>query len=212
MEYKVEIIRAKRKSLGILVSYDNKIVVRCPRNVSVQQCMRFIDGKKNWLDRVVAKNNAVLKQNADITDYTHIYVGGEKLPLVISDKNAITSAAVYLKSLKHIRQTYIKHFSESFIAEARNISESIKMPANGFFIKAYRARWGCCDSKKNITFNYLLFMLPRELQRYVIIHELCHTVYFNHSQTFWRMVASYVPDYAKLKKQLKKFDFMTKLY
>lgn len=212
MEYNVELIRTSRRSLSISVSYDNRIVVRCPRSISLEKCQQYFDSKKTWLDKIVRENNAVMRENSDILEFNKIYVNGVKLPLIVSDKNKITDDAVYVKDIKYIRRTFIKRFSEEFENKARQISQKINLPAAGYSFKTYRGRWGCCDSKKNIVFNYMLFMLPPELQVYVIVHELCHTVYFNHSTAFWNLVARFIPDYREMKKQLKKFDFITKLY
>lgn len=79
-------------------------------------------------------------------------------------------------------------------------------------VKSYKGRWGCCDSKNNIIFNYKLFMLPRCIQDYVIIHELCHTLCHNHSPAFWKLVSEFLPDYKAVRAELRNFDFLTALY
>ena len=35
-----------------------------------------------------------------------------------------------------------------------------------------------------------------------MIHELCHARHMNHSRRFWRLVASFEPDYRRLDKDL----------
>ncbi|MDE6104777.1 MAG: M48 family metallopeptidase, partial [Clostridia bacterium] len=47
---------------------------------------------------------------------------------------------------------------------------------------------------------------------YVIVHELIHTICFNHSPAFWKLVAEYEPDYKNLRKALKNYDFLIGLY
>jgi len=56
---------------------------------------------------------------------------------------------------------------------------------NRVFIRNQRTRWGSCSQKNNISLNMKLVRLPGELMDYVILHELTHTRYKNHSNDFW---------------------------
>lgn len=51
-------------------------------------------------------------------------------------------------------------------------------------IRATRSKWGCCTSQNNLSLSLFLVTLPEELQDFVILHELCHTVHHNHSAAF----------------------------
>lgn len=55
-------------------------------------------------------------------------------------------------------------------------------------IRAARSKWGCCTSQGNLSLSLFLMLLPRHLQDYVIVHELCHTVHHNHSPQFHALV------------------------
>lgn len=72
-------------------------------------------------------------------------------------------------------------------------------------IRDQRSRWGSCSKKGNLNFNYRLIHLPPELCDYVIVHELCHLIEFNHSEKFWDQVAKTFPNYRELRMRLKKF-------
>jgi predicted metal-dependent hydrolase len=47
-------------------------------------------------------------------------------------------------------------------------------------------------------------MAPLEVVDYVVVHELAHTVFHNHSRRFWKKVESIMPDYKERKKWLRK--------
>ncbi|MBU0646174.1 M48 family metallopeptidase [Patescibacteria group bacterium] len=75
----------------------------------------------------------------------------------------------------------------------------------GLKVRAYKSRWGSCDVKHRLCFNYKLSLLPAELSEYIVIHELCHTRHLNHSKNFWSAVEVYCPDYRSRRKELKKY-------
>lgn len=74
---------------------------------------------------------------------------------------------------------------------------------NSINIKNQKTRWGSCSKKKNLNFNYKIIYLNEKRLNYLIVHELCHLAEFNHSTKFWQLISQTIPDYAKIKKELK---------
>lgn len=70
-------------------------------------------------------------------------------------------------------------------------------------IRDIKYAWGSCSANKNITISYKLIRYSRQAIRYVILHELCHIKYMNHSKDFWNLVATYMPNYKEVKKEYK---------
>jgi len=70
-------------------------------------------------------------------------------------------------------------------------------------IRDQKSRWGSCSAKRNLNFNWKLIMAPPQVLDYVVIHELCHLIEFNHSRRFWQLVEKQMPEYEVWKKWLR---------
>lgn len=71
-------------------------------------------------------------------------------------------------------------------------------------IRCQKTRWGSCSRKGNLSFNYRIIFLSEKLSDYVVVHELCHLLEFNHSSKFWELVAKTIPDYKEIRKKVRR--------
>jgi len=69
-------------------------------------------------------------------------------------------------------------------------------------VRAQRSVWGSYSSSGTLSLNYKLIFLRPDLVDYVLLHELAHTRYLNHSPAFWRLVESLHPNARALDKEL----------
>jgi predicted metal-dependent hydrolase len=67
-------------------------------------------------------------------------------------------------------------------------------------IRLQKTRWGSCSASGTISLNAAVLLRPAAEMRYVIIHELCHLKHMNHSQRYWQLVESFVPDYRSIER------------
>jgi len=107
------------------------------------------------------------------------------------------------------KEDYFKHRNEArVLAEERvgYFNTIYGFDFNGINIKNQKTRWGSCSRKKNLNFNYKIFLLPEVQRDYVIVHELCHLKEFNHSLKFWSLVRSALPNYLNIRKDLRKHE------
>ena len=70
-------------------------------------------------------------------------------------------------------------------------------------VKTYRARWGSCNNRGHVQFNWKLMMAPSAVVDSVVVHELCHLLHMHHGPEFWALVKRVLPHYEDAKKWLK---------
>ena len=74
---------------------------------------------------------------------------------------------------------------------------------NRLTIKNNISNWGSCSIRGNINLNLRVVDLPKELQDYVMLHELCHLRYMNHGREFHALLESLCPHHRAMEKELR---------
>lgn len=69
-------------------------------------------------------------------------------------------------------------------------------------VRGQRTVWGSYSSSGTLSLNYKLLFLPEEIVRYVLLHELAHTRYLDHSARFWRFLSTLEPSAKRLDRAL----------
>ena len=92
------------------------------------------------------------------------------------------------------------------ISELRMLSEQLQLSFKKVVIRGQQTLWGSCSVDKAINLNYKLLFLPPHLAKHVMIHELCHTIYLNHSAKFWRLVAKFDENWKEHTRELRRAD------
>jgi predicted metal-dependent hydrolase len=76
---------------------------------------------------------------------------------------------------------------------------------SGLTIRGQRTRWASCSSKGGMSFNWRLLLAPEPVLDYVVEHEVCHLEVMDHSQRFWRLLESRVPDWREHARWLRRY-------
>ena len=66
---------------------------------------------------------------------------------------------------------------------------------NRVAIKHNATNWGSCSAKSNINLNLNIVRLPKVLQDYVLLHELCHLKHQDHGHAFHLLLEHVLTDH-----------------
>ena len=101
---------------------------------------------------------------------------------------------------REAKRIFLEHLDDCYAKFSRRI------PYPSLKLRKMKTRWGVCNTKlKCVTLNTELVKYDLRYLDYVIFHELSHLLYPNHQASFWNLVEEQVPNYKKLRKEMKDF-------
>jgi len=215
--------RAKRMRIQI-ESDTPKLVLVAPRYALDFQIKSFLKRQEDWIEKgwIKVLKKAALRPKHKYEDGDTYFYFGEALvlklipslswkPKVRVNKNqleisihkAISKIEGKKAIKKAIQEFYKAKASEVIHDRLEFFNEYYGLKFNRVSFRNQKTRWGSCSSQKNLNFNWRLIMAPIEIIDYVVVHELCHLKYMNHSAAFWKTVSETIPNYKERKKWLK---------
>jgi predicted metal-dependent hydrolase len=72
-------------------------------------------------------------------------------------------------------------------------------------IGGQRTLWGSCSPRGTLSFNWRLVLAPPDVVDYVVVHELCHLLVPNHSQSFWSLLERHRPGWREQRAWLREY-------
>ena len=210
-----QIIRSKRKTLSLQVNKDADLVIRAPLNLPENKIQKFITEKSNWITKKKQEIRSQISQKYKFEELEMFLYLGNSYPLkiILSKKSLSFNGKTFELSTNCIepqtafKNWYKQKFKEIIMPRIDYFANQHNIKFNNVRFKAQKTLWGSCSSDNNLNFNYLLMMAPISVIDYVIVHELSHTIHKNHSNNFWGLVESILPEYKKAKKWLKENNF-----
>lgn len=87
-------------------------------------------------------------------------------------------------------------------------AEKVGVQPGAVLIRDQKKRWGSCDAKGNLRFNWRVVQLPMRLVDYVVAHELVHLMHPDHGRAFWALLGRVMPDHELRRTMLVRFGGM----
>jgi predicted metal-dependent hydrolase len=89
-----------------------------------------------------------------------------------------------------------------------DLSARAGLAAPRLIVSSATARWGSCNTRREVRLAWRLVKAPPELVDYVVCHELAHLRHMDHSAAFWAEVARQCPDFKALRERLFATDHL----
>ncbi len=216
----VQVLRKKVKNLNLRV-YPNekKIRVSVPKRIPKNEIVQFIQKKYPWIKEKLSKpRNKPSQKPLKYTsgekhsiwgrDYTLQIIERSKPPHVFLCEDDTVVLQVRPGSTLEKKKSVLK---EWYRAELKNkipdLIEKWERPmeveVREFGVKQMKTRWGTCNIRdRRIWLNLELAKKKPELLEYVVVHEMIHLLERLHNKRFYRLMASFLPNWRELELDL----------
>ena len=212
---------ARAKYVRFQVTIADGLVVVIPKGFDRKRIPALLEEKKHWLARALTRieqrreaipppdqRPASINFLAIAHAWQLNWLETQSPGILISEigetrlliTGSIQDAAAWQSELK---QWLIERGRIHLIPWTENLSKELGISIQRVTVRCQKTRWGSYSSKGTVSLNAQLLLLPRPLARYVLIHELCHSVHLNHSPRFWQVVRQWEPDADRLRSELK---------
>jgi len=169
----LKILHTPRKTLSLEITPDG-LLIRAPRHMTRSQIDTFLTAKSSWIE----KHWRIMQERQAALNQLPPFTAEELRELAEKAKVVIPER--------------VRHFAPLIGVDYGRIT-----------IRNQRARWGSCSGKGNLNFNCLLMLLPDDVIDSVVVHELCHRKYMNHSPQFYAEIEMVFPDYQRCRRWLR---------
>lgn len=212
-----------RKTASLSVSPDNKVSIIVPENLSNEDVQKIIENKSHWVNEKIRFNKQVkypYKSKEYVSGEAIVYTGrnfrlkilemkcylparlnGGWLVVPVPKDSPIGERTPMIK--KAIEEWYIKVALSKFKARTEFYQKRFDKKPADIIVKTLKSRWGSCYKSGIIAFNWKVVMAPLRIIDYVVVHELCHLKYNDHSPKYWDYLESILPDWRERKKWLR---------
>jgi predicted metal-dependent hydrolase len=101
-----------------------------------------------------------------------------------------------------LRDWLVRYARRRFEGPLRALGAQLGVAPGALQVRCQRTRWGSCSRHGTISLNACLLFQSPPVLRYLMIHELSHLRFMNHSAHFWDEVARHEPDWRALDREL----------
>ena len=202
MDIKVVRSSSLRKLTLRIDSKERIPVLSVPKFCSQRRAVKFVNENIDWILQSLAKLPEIKK----FADGEIISLFGHNVTIshrqnekggvwIEGDLLCVSGEAEFLH--RRVRDYIRRRAGDEFYTRSKKLAEKIGCKLNGVVIKDTKSRWGSCSSLNNINYSWRIALAPDFVIDYLMAHEVSHLKHQDHSEDFWKCVASLCPEWSR---------------
>lgn len=210
---------ATRRTLGIEVHPDQRVVVRAPVGCAEDVIAARVKHRAAWISRQIAefkRYNPRTPPRQFVSGETHLYLGRQyRLKVKVGETPSVRMVRGQLivtllegGSPDRIKTMLHRWYLDNARLVFAEMLEQCLLRFNSherprLIVRTMQSRWGSLSRAGSMTLNVNLVRGSRACIEYVITHELCHLVHRDHDASFYRLLGRVMPDWEQRKQLLE---------
>jgi predicted metal-dependent hydrolase len=210
---------SRARKLRVWVSSEQGVVVTLPHRAPMREVTESFVQWEDWLEEKVnlkgAWNGPVVREYATGSSIHYLGVA-HKLDICVlpldRKRSRISIGDGILKmelpaqgvlSPRPALEKFLKNKArQEFHSRVEHWSQITQLFPERIMVGDRTSRWGSCSSTGTLSFCYRLILAPPHVMDAIVVHELCHLKYMNHSKKFWALVEQHIPEYEEVRQWL----------
>lgn len=201
--------KSKRRTASLFIERDGSISLIVPEELELAEIEQIVETKQAWIYKSLAEwkdLNASKVEREFVSGETFLYLG-RNYKLRVSDElksDLVLKDGYFLikeKKLSNCAEVFKSFYREKGLAKVLQRIEyyqgKVGVKPNEVRVRELGNRWASCTPDGNLNFHWKCVMAPLSILDYIVVHELCHLLHPNHTDTFWNEVDKVLPDYRK---------------
>jgi predicted metal-dependent hydrolase len=199
---------ARARRVRVRVEHDGAVTVTLPDRAREREAAAAVRELRPWIDRRLAAVQ-VARAAIERPAGTLPWLGGT---LMLREepgrtrahrRGDVLHAPAGAQGRTAIERWYRRAARAEVLPRVAQASAALGVAHGPVTIRDQRTRWGSCSQQGALAFNWRLLLGPEEVLDYVVWHEACHLVVFDHSRGFWELLARHRPGYRAPRRWLR---------
>jgi predicted metal-dependent hydrolase len=217
---RVEVVRSIRRTAALHI-VGSDLQVRVPEDLGDERVAAILKQKRPWIRTKVAELKRVPPHRSKelVSGESFPYLGRNyRLKIQEGHQVGVCLSGGYLKATirpteqgeqreariqQYLQNWYRSRALDRLQEKTDRYAKQIGVMPTGVSVRNFKSRWGSCDKKGQVVFNWNIIKAPHSVVDYVVVHELCHLIHPNHSKEFWQLVGRHDTNCAEHRQWLK---------
>jgi predicted metal-dependent hydrolase len=217
-----EVVRSRRSTADIVIERDGRVRVRAPETIPDERIEDMVAAKRYWIFKNLAEwrdLNATRVLREYRNGESFLYLGRSYRLSLVSDQDEplllrngrfclsrdLVDRGAVAAAKAAFREYYIGRGTERITERVAYYAPKVGVTPRSVDVRELGNRWASCSAKGRVAFHWKCMMAPQSIIDYIVVHELCHFHYLDHSEAFWNEVDKVMPKYAERKDWLRKY-------